>query len=314
MKSQILLACIFTTKVLTAFETDIGVSYRNDSLNWTIREIGRGPNILSELKWNHVKSINLNIDASVRIARNSIIEAGFNIGKIFQGKNCDLDYVKNDRMSMFAESYSDADKGYVLDADIFLKQFANFSYGTIYGSLGFTYDKVHLSMIEGVQNDYVREVYDYELTGLDSRYTASFYGPVLGIGYLLPVSSFWFDLFYNFAFLEYKGKGYWNLRDDIIGNFRHEAEDGFGHSLGLNIEYSFNPIDIGFSFLYRYFKAYNGLDLTTFESEGIIYHSQMKLNEVRLQNYAFGLYLSYEFFKQPSRMGTRDRITRYFGN
>src|SRR5215213_5633347 len=61
------------------------------------------------------------------------------------------------------------------------------------------------------------------LRGLNSHYDARWYGPWVGLDFNTRVEccAYLFGSF-EWHFTTYRGKGYWNLRDDL-GPFRHHA-------------------------------------------------------------------------------------------
>jgi hypothetical protein len=108
-------ALLVLVNPLDAFSLGVELGVRQDDLQWTIAGNKGRPNILSELKWNNIWSINTQVDVAFPIFRNVGFSGSGNYGKIVSGKTSDLDFHESNRKGLYSESYSLANEGYVLD-------------------------------------------------------------------------------------------------------------------------------------------------------------------------------------------------------
>ena len=106
-----------SSKWPSSVNLDVGVGYRRDKFHWSIGGIGGVPNVLSELKWKHLNSVQVEGYGSYVSCRNYAIRVSGNYGEIYHGRNTDTDFLGNDETIPFSISNNNAGKGRLYDVD-----------------------------------------------------------------------------------------------------------------------------------------------------------------------------------------------------
>ena len=279
------------------WQWSLNIGYRIDQLDWN--KAGPGVNILSELTWRDIQSIQLAFALERRFRKNYRLKGSMAFGGIFQGKNQDSDYLGNDRTLEFSRSNNSSDDGDLWDL----------SFG-----LGYDFflaaDKFHLTPFAGlsmhVQNLTITEGFqtippDGPFPGLKSSYDTLWWGPWLGLeagystrGKRLPLGGQELVLGGEYHLVEYDAEGNWNLRPDRQQpkSFEHEA-DGRGIVLYGRYNYFFDSrwsLDI--LGIYKRFETDPGIDRNFFVSFPTV---ELRLNEVNWESWALSVGVSCRF-------------------
>jgi Protochlamydia outer membrane protein len=279
------------------------IGYRRDNMKWSIAGVGGSPNILSELKWEDLESTVLSVDFRWSDDSMAYIRGSMRIGWIWAGENQDSDYLGNNRTMEFSRSNNDAEGGGQLDASAGLGY--RFSIPLVWDGgkihlmplAGYSYNSLDLEMTHGRQT---LSGYGYSATlgtfdDLDSRYTAQWRGPWLGVDgeFEMNASNKLFASF-EYHWAEYEGEGDWNLRSDFnhpVSFIQKTDGDGMVFSFG----YQYQPSS---SWLWRLFVDYQkwdsdpGEDITYF-SDGTT--GQIGFNGVEWDAYSINFGVGYSF-------------------
>lgn len=289
---------------------DLSMGYRVDQLDWNIagNNSGTTPNVLSELTWSDLEIFQLQLDgwAETRdllwLKTNTLLVGKLAYGRIYSGDNQDSDYDGDNRSLEWSRSNNQSDKGFTLDASGGFGPKYKLLAGrlSIAPLLGYSFHMQDLSMTDGVQT-----VADTghspaplsigPIPGLDSSYTAYWWGPWLGLNLqLAPVEKLSLELTGEYHIVEYFAEANWNLRPDLAHpiSFEHEAH-GTGLVLTLKSAYELNQRwSVVFSGNVQYWQTGDGQD-TTYDADGT--RGGTRLNEVNWESYALMFGLRYRF-------------------
>ena len=218
--------------------TDAG--WRHEHFEWTIAGdlSGRHPNILSDLDWRNLNIVMAHAGAEITFRKNWHLFLGGGYGWIVSGGNRDSDYDFNNRRGEYSRSTADT-RGGTVDADALLGYDFNVSRAvTLTPGAGFTYHRMRLNDRNGIQ------VIDTDFHdvgpfgGLDSEYSANWWGAAVGVGAKVRLSEKWRWLTgVRYELLRYHGSAFWNLRRDFV-NFQDTA-NGQGWLLTTGVEWDF---------------------------------------------------------------------------
>ena len=279
--------------------------YRADDLKWNIGSdfAGSTPNILSELTWDDISSLEFAATSEAYRPIKDSVELAL-LGRvayasILSGDNRDSDYDGDNRTLEWSRSVNDAGDGSLID----LEGGGGFRFvldqtWSVTPLVGFYFYEQNLVIQNGYQviaDHPARTPPVGPLLGLDSRYEASWYGPWLGLQVdkrlqhhmNCRLSARWYSV-------NYRGEANWNLRTDLQHpvSFEHEA-DGDGIALELGVDWRANNrwlLAAGLN--WRDFKAENGTHLVYF-SNGTVGGS--RLNEVDWEALSLSISLQYPF-------------------
>ena len=269
------------------------LGYRNDQLDWNIASDPSGtftPNILSELTWQEVESVQLTVDFSGLISELLFYRVNVAVASIRKGQNQDSDYNGNDRTLEFSRSNNNASSGTLSDFSGAIG--IPFTFGDNAATLlrvtpliGYSYHSQKFSMTDGVQTIATSGITPDlgPFPGLNSSYEAEWYGPWLGIELKLGITqNVEVSLVLEHHEGDYLGIGNWNLRSDFQHpkSFEHVA-DASGDLVSLNLaivsDYAWNWL---FSIQFQSWQADSGID-TVFFSDNTV--GVTRLNEVNWQ-------------------------------
>lgn len=287
---------------ICSYEVDFQTGYRHDQLSWDIGVPGGTPDILSELQWKNLQS--LNVEGKLKMLTDDGFYARVNAdyGITLSGTNQDSDYHGNNRTEEYSRSIADAKGGHVYDVSgAFGRQFVLKERLNWMPLVGYSFHEQYLKMKNGTLLIYI---YDPEIIGhidgLNSSYTARWHGPYLGFDMNFKATcnlQLLATFEYHFAF--FKGLGNWNLREDFFKDFEHTAK-GRGIVLSLGALYQINQrLSVGAVVNYESFKATKGRDRTFLLIEQdnqlipIVYDSHF--NRVRWTAISALLSLNYSF-------------------
>ncbi len=284
----------------------VGFSLRTDRLDWNIagQADGTNPNILSELTWDKLNIRELNLGFRSFVEKGVYLRGYLNYGRIVNGENQDSDYYLDDRQGEFSRSNNRCDDGSTMDislgagyalpipADII----------TIIPLAGFSFHQQNLSITDGVQTvTWAQGPPLGPFPGLDSSYSAQWWGPWVGMELHLDIDTGWESLpqVYSFAGLEYHWTQYyaqadWNLRTDFDHpkSFEHEASgSGVRGLVGVGTRFS-GKWSMEFRYTQQKWSAENGID-RVFLSDGT--RLETRLNGVNWESSAVGLVVRYQF-------------------
>jgi len=227
MRTLVICALILCSKVF-GHEADISLITREDSLKWNIAGPDRIPNVLSELKWNSLKSIGL----GGRLQTDCSwlwLEAQGSYNRIYAGAVRDFDFAEDNRQGLFLQSSSKASKGELFDVSALLGLNLSLPKNTlIVPHIGYSLQEQHLKIFGGV-TEIAPDPDDIgPIHGLHSSYNAQWFGPFIGFKGYFPLFQGRFGLGLNYYYQDYRGRGHANLRPDIVGGiYKHKAK-GFG--------------------------------------------------------------------------------------
>ena len=235
----------------------LGPGIRQDSLDWNIAGnlAGTNPNVISELQWKNLYTAQLQGGVEMLLHQRFYVRGELGYGKTNSGDNQDSDYAYNNRQGEFSRSNSQGGGGYMADASVGIGIPYNFSVGSrghfrVIPLLGFASNMQHVKIHDGVQTvsdtataraqGLIRPTESippvgYQLTGLDSSYTALWYGFWLGadLDYVYAQKSR-FIARVELHNASLYGEGNWNLRTDYEHPRSYEHEiNGYGWVMAL---------------------------------------------------------------------------------
>lgn len=209
-------------------DAGLGVGYRLDRFSWNIagQLDGRKPNVLSELKWKDLQTLEVRAEVALwpRSGPWGLVADG-HYGVVVDGKNRDSDYAGDDRTGEFMRSGSKGDgevgsanAGLAYRKHVYDKSVDR--YALVTAALGYGRHAQLLNIEGGRQVIPVRE----KLTGLDSRYDTQWQGPWVSVLLAMELDEqTTVDLGFRFDVLDYDADANWNLRSDLAHpvSFRH---------------------------------------------------------------------------------------------
>lgn len=265
----------------------VTTGYRVDDLDWNIAGnlLGSDPNILSELTWDDLQMVEVKGKVNVVLNNYLVLDGKAGWGEIIDGKNQDSDYDGDNRTSEFSRSNNATDEGHVWDYSLgggFRFPVDDLGYlfteENMWVSVlgGYSRHKQHLIISNG--NQTVPDLGSFP--GLNSRYTAQWDGPWLGIELTGSFRKWrgWGRFEYHFP--EYEGDATWNLREEFVqpGSFIHFADDGRGIVFEGGGYYQLTEMwSFTLAFTLQDWEMNPGIDRTYFTNGAII---DTRLNEV----------------------------------
>jgi hypothetical protein len=284
----------------------LSAGYRVDDLSWNIAGNSSNPNVLSELTWSDLETLQATASGRALVNHWLYLRGSVGYGYTFSGDNQDSDFSGNDRTQEYSRSSNSADGGSVLDAVVGIGyQFEVLSHKLkLIPLIGYSYHEQNLTMTDGSQTistpGHVPRTLPYgPIQGLDSTYNASWLGPWLGIDLSFEITKR-LTLFGSFEYhwATYDAEGNLNLRNDLAHpkSFEHDA-DGKGFLFAFGAEYLLNgPWSLNMSFYYQKWSTEPGLDRLYYAGGSV---AETRLNEVDWDSYAFMLGMVYRFGHKP---------------
>jgi hypothetical protein len=286
-------------------KTDISLStgYRVDNLRWNIAGsiYGSNPNILSELTWSDLQTLQATLGGRLLVNGWFYVRGSFGYGWTFSGDNVDSDFLGKNRTQEYSRSSNSADGGTVLDAAIGAGyQFSFLSDRLRLAPLvGYSYSAQNLAVNDGMQ---VIATPGWTppagpIQGLNSAYDASWLGPWLGIDLSVEITRR-LTLFGSFEYhwATYDAEGNLNLRNDLAHpkSFGQDA-DGKGYLIALSAEYLLaGSWSLNMSLNYQQWSTDPGHDHLYYANGSV---AETRLNEVKWDSYAVMLGIVYRFGK-----------------
>lgn len=241
---------------LTRDRTTVSLSggLRQSDMRWNIAgdTQGANPNILSELEWDGVQTVEgeakvRHIEPASRgIFKGALqLEGSVRGGFGLSGDVVDSDYAGDNRTLMFSRATADASSGYTIGAQAAVGYRFNvaqsvsktgYTFITLAPLVGYGWDHERFKM-EGVQ---VNPPPVGTPAKLDSDYNAHWYGPFIGLEAEWEHNRHMLSLRGELHDLTYYADADWNLRTDFAHDpsFEHEG-DGTGKKISL--QYSYAP-------------------------------------------------------------------------
>ena len=297
---------------------DLSLGYRVDQLDWSVAggSAGGSPNILSELTWRDIEVVqlqltgNLELKASPWLKANTVFQGRLAYGSIVSGSNQDSDYATDNRTLEWSRSENSADEGFTFDVSgaVGAKFNKVVNYFSITPLAGYSLHRQDLSITDGYQafsNDVIHDTYFPTATGhppklgpipgLDSSYTAYWYGPWVGLTIAAePLEQLKIALTGEYHWIDYFAEANWNLREDLAHpiSFEQEAR-GTGIVWSLETEYVLTDRwSMLLSGNLQYWQTDAGAD-TSYRADGT--RGGTRLNEVSWDSYALMGGLLYRF-------------------
>jgi hypothetical protein len=251
---------------------DIGAGYRQDHLEWELAGPADIPKVMSKLTWSNIRIFEIEAQFRKITAQNVYFRLNGDYGWVFDGNNRDQDYrVEGSRNEVveFSRSDNKASRGQVYDASAGLGYFVRGCLGPTqfrFAPLaGYSIHEQHFRFFKGFQTiDIDNPVFeDHHFRGLNSTYNTRWYGPWAGVDMYYHIND-QISLcgIFEYHWLHYHAKGYWNLREDIIGDFIHSGF-GQGYFTTLAIDYNFcSGWYMGAQCKFNYASLQNGKDKT----------------------------------------------------
>ena len=299
---------------IRASGVNMGIGYRSDQLDWNISGDANDESqiILSELNWEDIQIVQLQATGWLEfgklplINKNSLVFADVSFGKIVSGNVQDSDYGAADRNDEWSRSVNDASEGLTVDLSgafgpIFeLNKITGVSITPL---VGYGFNMQALTMTSGNQvisepslrPDDVSVPAIGSFPGLDSSYTAYWYGPWLGTNIDYQANDkFKLTVGFEYHWVEYYAEADWNLRDDFVHpvSFEHEA-NGTGIVWDVQGQYWLNE---KWSWIFngnlQNWETESGSDRTFFTDGSV---GLSRLNQVNWDSYALTTGVQYRF-------------------
>ncbi len=288
-------------------DLELITGYRVDDLDWNIAGNlnGTSPNIMSELTWTDLDSLQLKVGGKGTINRVLYLRGSLNFGWVFSGDVQDSDYSGDNRTLEWSRSNNNAEDSTVFDATVafgYPFKLASDKFRLI-PLAGFSYSEQNLKMKDGLQTVRDSALAPVGVTppplgpfaSLDSTYDTKWFGPWVGLDLSLKATDK-IILFAGFEYhwADYEAEANWNLRADLAHpkSFEHEA-DGTGFLITAGADYIFSgPWSLGLELNYQDWSTDAGID-QQFNSDGTI--AVTRLNEVNWESFAIMLRVTYRF-------------------
>lgn len=287
-----------TLAIAGTVEVGARLGYGRDHLDWNISGVNGNPNVLSELTFTGIQSAVGILEGRWKEERWSL-EGELGYGLVSSGSLRDDDFAGNNRSGLFSRSQSSIDghnlQSAALTAGIVLVEKENVRLRLM---LGTRYYAQRFRITGGQQivscsspncPPQLTPPPVGPINNLNSRYTASWFGPTLGLAGTaqVPTTPLWLRISLTWLpWLNYSGEGRFNLRSDLQQDpsFSHSAS-GWGTMTDLALAYPFlERYELSGGWRYMYFSATNGTATTNFTSGP---SSVTGLNEVHTRSNLF---------------------------
>lgn len=279
------------------YSIELSSGLKEDNLKWniagptTIGGATYNPDVLSELEWRKMKSSYTRLSIKGDDGRYALkLSASYGIA--YDGEVQDSDYMYSGRQGEFSRSISDGTGSESYDFLAALGYKYDISNTLFVLLVGYEWNEQHMK-IKNAKGVIGAPTSAY--AGLDSEYKTLWRGPFIGGDYQFrPTNNSEVTLGYSYHWLDYEGKGYWNLRSDFAQDpsFKHTGSGG-GHKFNLQVDYDITQRwSLNLKGEYRNFEIKDGNDYTYFSNGSSGYN---KLNEVKWESYALMLGVGYRF-------------------
>lgn len=287
---------------------EMGVGYREDSLNWNIAGFHNSPDVLSELKWEDLQMVDISAMLAGTVCNSYYYRLNADYGKILHGKNRDSDYAADNRQLEYMRSENKANRGEVFDLSAGIGYHFSFFCDIlqIMPLFGYAQMEQHLQLHDGFLKINLINGEVGPFPNLHSNYRARWMSPWAGVDFVYqPYDCLRCYGAFEYLWAEYRGTGHWNLRDDFLGDFKHHGH-GKGISVTLAAQYEFwSNFDLGIKANYRRMRLRHGIDRTKFlqeifdKNDNVIGEEvvvgKTRLNEVNWHSFRIEAILGYNF-------------------
>lgn len=252
---------------------DLGAGYRQDQFEWELAGPDNMPKVMSRLTWKNLQIFEMEAQFRKITCQNIYLRFNGDYGWIFDGHNRDSDYRVNGNTGQTVEylrSDNDGGKGNVYDAEAAIGYFIKWCMGAqkfrFAPLVGYSVHGQHLHLCNGYSSINIdNPIFEgHHFKGLDSSYKTCWYGPWTGLDFYYHLNTqITLTASFEYHWLHYHANGDWNLREDILGDFKHS---GFGHGYfaSLGIDYNFcSGWYLGALFKYKFANVNDGRDKTT---------------------------------------------------
>lgn len=270
------------------WQTDINyqLGYRFDDFRWDVGFANHVaadflPNVLSELHWKDLNSLQIGLECILTNKKSFYMRANGYYSWVFSGQVWDFDFFGRNRTEEVSRSISDANKSHLADftfgvGRIFYHPTYCFSLAPL---VGYSFHTQFLRMFNG------RQIVPFTapIRGLDSHYIALWNSAWVGVDLAFDSPSCWkFLASYELHFAFYNGRGHWNLRQEFTDDFKQQA-NGIGQVLALGLSYMFTDcFAISLTGKYQGWFTWEGKDTTFFidPESGNAVRGELALNRV----------------------------------
>ncbi len=219
-----------------SLSTEVGVGYRLDNANWNIAGPYNTPNVLSELSWKDLNSVQVYGGGRLQGISRFYGRGTFDYAWILSGKNQDSDYNGDNRTLEYSRSTADAGKGHLFDVSVAVGlPVVSFQAFAVSGVGGYSYHEQKLCLYDGVIQICTKNP-DYEgrkMEGLDSHYTNRWSSPFVGVDFWISYKGVTLIGEWEHHFACFSGRGHWNLRQDYVDYFRDNTDSASGSRSAL---------------------------------------------------------------------------------
>ena len=268
----------------------IGYSISKTTFNIAGNELGKNPNVLSELIWDPTNALEYGVDLKLA-HRKFVLNADLTFNKTLLGNVSDIDYGGDNRTQPYSTLYLSNHKGLGYSIKIQpgyeWSKLENLSL-TTYLSLDLTSRSLYILN----DNNWRSNERNY-IAGLNSYYKYKF--PNYGIGLALDynLSPQWStQIAIEGAISKYYAYGNWNLIEEFEKPISYEHKgNGKKVNTSLGLAYTIHPrTSLAISYNLDHFNVTNGKDYLYSKSSGIL---KARLNEANETKHAFLFGLRY---------------------
>lgn len=294
-----------STICLEEASIELGGGYRQDDFKWSIQGPAGIPKVAAKVMWKDLGIWQIEGQAKVRTKFEVYSRLRWDYGWIKDGYVEESDFfgTKTTPPELIFHSTDTLNRGKVYDW--------NWGIGYVFTwcerelsiipLLGYATQVQHLQMPRGRIVTFAEN----NLTSSDSSskskkdYRARWYGPWLGFDILYHLYD-WMEIFitYEFHWIDYRGKGLWERREDIPDGFKHKAR-GFGNVFRIGTQYDFKNGNYLSAFIhYQIWRTRLGNDVNPLfitVDEGTINDFSEPLNQVHWRSLAFAINWGYLF-------------------
>ena len=280
-----------------ATQLEIIPFYRQDNLIWNKAGLNDFPNVLSELKWENLRTQGIKAVLKHDLGPRYFLEATGSYGYTYSGTTQDSDYDGDNRTQEYSRSNSNGSGGDMFDASLSLGWKLQDSKKAKTSLLaGYAINRQYLNSTHYVQTiDTSPNPQLGPFPGVSASYKALWRGPWAGVVHEQNLNKrLHLTTRLEYHLPDYAGECYWRSRSDLaqpVTNNHWASAQGIVASLG--IDYVTGPRWIlGAAVDYTNYTTFPGTDQVNLANGTKV---QIRLNEVRWDSWAFRLKATYLF-------------------
>ena len=280
-----------------ATQLDIFPFYRQDNLIWNKAGLNNFPNVLSELKWENLRTQGIKAVLKHDLGPRYFLEATGSYGYTYSGTTQDSDYDGDNRTLEFSRSNSNGSGGTMFDASLSLGwKLQDSKKAKTSLQAGYAINRQYLDMTNYVQTiDTSPNSQLGPFPGVSASYKALWRGPWVGVVHDQTLNKrLHLTTRLEYHLPDYAGECYWRSRSDLaqpVTNNHWASAQGIVAAIG--VDYVTGPRWIlGAGVEYTNYTTFPGTDQVNI-ADGT--HVQIRLNEVRWDSWAFRLKATYRF-------------------